>query len=257
MSKEPGTNKATSSHGGGSDAVVTSPMTDVRATSLFHALSEIEQFSAAEMRVSLPDGVVPMLPKLSFMDVGFKNGVVTTAITFLLAPITMLAVDHFIPVFGSDNPSWLDKAFVYAFASAPAWALALLIAFVSAKTYRGQVTKSLINGLLFSYAISKITLSIFLIAVAYFIYSRVFTAELVYKIVDSGRDVIEFIQNHLIKTASIEGTYYFLLGFRETIIKAANFAALLHVGTATVLLISHIIGIQRTKKIELLRREWE
>jgi len=238
----------------GSDAIVTSPMTDVRATSLLHALSEIEQFSASEMRVGLPDGVVPMLPRLSFLDVGFKNGAITTAITFLLAPITILAVNHIIPVFGSKDPHLIDRVFVYAFASAPAVALTLLIAFVSAKTYRGQVTKSLINGLLFSYAATKIIISMILMGVMYYIYLRVLTEQAVYNISDTVQSVMEFIKG---EETSVEGIYRFLMELREAIVKAASFSALLHVGTATVLLISHIIGIQRTKKIELLRREWE
>jgi len=250
--------KDTAKSSSGTDAVITSPMVDVRATSLFHALSEIEQFSAAELRTDLPEGVVPLLPKFSFMDVGFKNGAVTTAVTFFLAPFSMAAIEHLIPVFGNSNPSLLDKLFVYAFASAPAWAMAMLIAFISMKTYRGRITKTLINNLLFSYATAKISVSIFLMAIGYFIYSRVFTADLISNSMTALKTVVEFISASLNNNPTYsDKIYYFLLDFRKIIIKAVNFAALLHVGTAVMLLISHIIGVQKTRQIELLRKEWE
>jgi hypothetical protein len=252
LSKETGTKTSASA-----DAIVTSPMVDVRATSLFHALSEIEQFSAAELRTDLPEGVVPLLPKFSFMDVGFKNGTVTTAVTFFLAPFSMAAIEHLIPVFGDNNPSLLDKLFVYAFASAPAWAMAMLIAFISMKTYRGRITKTLINNLLFSYATAKISVSIFLMAIGYFIYSRVFTADLISNSMTTLKTVVEFISASVNNNFTSDKIYYFLLDFRKIIIKAVNFAALLHVGTAVMLLISHIIGVQKTRQIELLRKEWE
>ena len=238
---------------GGSDTVITSPMVDVKATSLFHALSEIEQFSAAELRTGLPDGVVPLLPRFSFMDVGFKNGAITTMVTFLLTPFSMAAIENIIPVFGSTSPSFLDQAFVYAFASAPAIAMAMLIAFISMKTYRGRITKSLINNLLFSYAAAKISASIFFVALGYFIYSRVFTPGVAYAIANTTNDIFDLFSASL----NTEGVYHFLLKFRSIILKAYHFAALLHVGTALILLFSHFVGVHRTRSIEILRREWE
>ncbi len=241
--------------GGADETVITSPMVDVRATSLFHALSEIEQFSAAELRTDLPDGVVPILPKFSFIDVGMKNALVTTLATFLLAPVTMSVTHYLIPIFGQSKPKLIDEVFVYSFASAPAVAMTLLIGFIAMKVYRGNITKTLTNNLLFTYGMTKIMASIFLMGVGYFIHNRVYTPDHIYSILDFIRPVIEFVQAKI--PISLEGTYSFLLAFRGIIVSAVNFAALLHVGTAVLLLISHLVGIQRTRKIELLRKEWE
>ena len=86
-------------------SVVPGAPEDASAKSLLHALSEIEQLSLAELRGSLPEEVLPIQPRFTYIDVACKSAAMMTLITFVTAPFSIAVVQKIMPAFGSTNPS--------------------------------------------------------------------------------------------------------------------------------------------------------
>lgn len=231
-------------------AIITGTPQDASAKSLLHALSEIEQLSIAELRSSLPEGSLPMQPRFTFIDVACKNAALMTFFTFLTAPFSIAVVERIMPAFGSISPSMIDTIYVYLFSSAPALAFAILITSVISKTYTGQVTSKIVNSFTSSYVITKMILSIFMLLL-FVVISTWFTP-------DRAWGALSFFDSLLrYSPKTKEAAYYWLMDFRGILVPAAVYATLVHVGTAAIISIGYIKGVMKTKKIELLRREWE
>jgi hypothetical protein len=231
--------------------LVTGTPQDASAKSLFHALSEIEQLSAAELRSSLPEGSLPMQPRFTFIDVACKNAAVMTLFTFLTAPLSIAVVEKIMPAFGNTNPSLIDKIYVYLFSSAPAIAFALLITSVISKTYTGKVTKSIVNRFTSSYVATKILVSLFMLYLFYVLAASWFTPDNVW-------GVLSYLDIFFRKVPQAkEDIYNWLMDFRKILVPAAIYATLVHIGTAALISIGYIRGDMRTRQIELLRKEWE
>lgn len=242
--------KAASGQSNGTTVIAGTPQ-DASAKSLLHALSEIEQLSLAEMHSSLPDEVLPTQPRFTFIDVACKSAALMTMITFMSAPFSIAVVQKVMPAFGNSNPSIMDQIYVYLFSSAPAIACAILITSIISKVYTGNVMKRIVNLFTTSYIITKMCLSLFLLLIFYLAASRWITPDGVWSLL-SHFDVF-FKKNPSAK----EGTYYFLLEFRQIIFPAAIYATMVHIGTAAIIAMGYLKGAMRTKQIELLRKEWE
>jgi hypothetical protein len=231
--------------------LVTGTPQDASAKSLFHALSEIEQLSAAELHTSLPDGSLPLQPRITFIDVACKNAAMMTLFTFLTAPFSIAVVEKIMPAFGNTNPSLIDKIYVYLFSSGPAIAFACLITSVISKTYTGKVTKSVVNRFTSSYVVTKILVSLFMLYLFYVAAASWFTPDHVW-------NALSYFNIFFRKAPQYkENIYYWLMDFRRILIPAAIYATLVHIGTAAMISIGYIKGDMRTKRVELLRKEWE
>ncbi len=237
----------------GGSTVIAPQLADIRAKSFIHALSEIQQFSAVEYRVNLPDGVIPMLPKLSFVDIAFRVAGTTTAYAFLMMPFSLAVTTKILTVFGTSNPSLLDKIFAYCLSASPTIAITLLIMFVlTTKVYAGKTTKEIIQNFVVTFISVKITVSFMSSIVILFLYNVVFTKEL---IIEKGFFLIDKFaigNNELVIKF-----FNFLLEFREIIPKAVVYSVILHVGTSFLLLYSYLYVNWKSKKLEVFRREWE
>jgi len=224
---------------------------DASAKSLLHALSEIEQLSLAELRGSLPEEVLPIQPRFTYIDVACKSAAMMTLITFVTAPFSIAVVQKVMPAFGSTNPSIIDQIYVYLFSCAPSIAAAILITSIISKTYTGNVMKRVVNLFTTSYIITKMVMSILLLLVFYVAATQWITADGVLKVL-SYFDIF-FRKN----PAAKESSYYFLMEFRQILVPAAIYATIVHLATATIISLGYIRGTMRTREIELLRKEWE
>ena len=230
--------------------VVAGTPQDASAKSLFHALSEIEQLSLAEMRSDLPEEVLPLQPRFSFIDVACKSAALMTAITFITAPFSIAVVQKVMPAFGNTDPSIIDQIYVYAFSSAPVVACSLLITSILSKTYTGNVMKGVVNRFASSYIITKMLISLFLLLMTYLLATTWLNPDVVWNMLSY---VGIFFKNNPERKIAV---YKFLMEFRGILLPAAIYATIVHIGTSGIIAFGYIRGAMRTREIEELRREW-
>lgn len=240
---------------GKDSSVVIAQPSDIRAKGLLHALSEIQQFSAVEYRTSLPEGVVPIQPRMSFWSLAGKEAFVLTFYTFVTAPFSFAVFDKILPVFGSYNPDITDKIFSYLLSAAPTLALTMLIMFIlTTRTYLGKTTENIVTHFLLSYIVVKLTVTLILAMTFMLIYERQLMEKFFIE------ECVKLVKSRFISPETKLLVYKFvdwLLEFREIIPKAIKFSVALHVGVAVVLYCSFLRAKYNAKKLARLRREWE
>jgi len=240
-----------------SGSVITPEGRSTKAKSFLQAIAEIEQISAAEIEIDLPPGAFPTPSKFSFSDVAVKHAAVTTFATFFMAPFSILVMEKFLPIFGNRNPGTLDIIFAYLLSAAPAVSFTLVFVYIISNIYiRGAVTKSLLNYYVNSYIITKFTVTIFLLMVFAIIYKSVITPENIGSISRYMYSVAQVVART--KAPSIgEWCYNSLVYFRNVIIQAAVYSAVIHVGCAILLGLAYFRSYVISRRIDILRREWE
>lgn len=231
--------------------VVNNAPQDADAKSLFHALSEIEQLSLAEMHSSLPEEVLPLKPRWSYIDVACKSAAMMTLVTFITAPFSIAVIQKIMPAFGNTDPNIIDKIYVYAFSSAPVIGCSILITSIISKTYTGNVMKGVVNRFASSYIMTKMFISLFLLLMTYLLATRWLTPEVI-------QGFLSHIEIFFKKDpAAKESVYRFILEFKQILVPAAIYATIVHLGTSAMIAIGYISGSIRTREIEEMRRYWD
>jgi len=237
--------------------VVTPQGKDTKAKSFLHAIAEIEQISASEIEIDLPPGAFPTPSKFSFSDVAVKYAAITTAATFLMAPFSMLVVEKLLPIFGSSSPGALDIFFAYLLSAAPAVAFSLFFVYVINNIYiRGNVTKSLLNYFIHSYVITKFITTIFFLMFFAIVYRTVFSQANMQSFSKGIHDVISVISKTKALSA-YEWSYTWLAYFKSMLMPSAIYSTAVHICCALLLGAAYLRSYLISKKIDLLRREWE
>jgi len=230
---------------------------ELKAKSLLHALSEMEQLSAAEYRTDFPQGTIPIVSRFSFFDVAGKTAALSTLITFLLTPFSMCVFDKILPVFGSYHPTFFDKIFTLLLSSANSLCVALLIIFtVCINMYLGKETEKIVRNFINTYVIVKIITSCFLGIIIYFIYRTFFTTQKIFAIYH------EIIRWKIIESPEgkfiIQKFFYWVNQFKSVLPDSIIFSLSLHIITALLIYISFYgIAYRKTKKLKKFREEWE
>lgn len=235
--------------------VINAAVSDIRAKSFLHALSEIQQFSAIEYRTDLPDGVVPLIPQLSFPDIAFKTALMGTVYTFIATPFSMAVFEKLLPVFNTTNPTLMDNIFSFLLSCAPVLAITLLlIGVLITRFYMGRTTKKIASNFILTFTGTKIGMSFFFAIIMFFLYYSVFTDEFIVKNFNS------IVTSKMVPNGVKIVAYKFalwLIDFREIIPKAIKFAVFVHIGAAAAIGLAWCYTLKRNKKIEEFRREWE
>jgi hypothetical protein len=235
--------------------VIQSRGEDTKARSFFEAISMIEQISAAEMEMDLPEGSYPTFSKLSFSAVAMKHAISTTLLTFLMAPFSMLVLERFLPVFGNSEPGFFDKAFAVLLAAAPAVCLSFFFVYVINRVYiRGKVTRALLGYYVNSYIIVKFIATFFMFMSVFVLYNSVMSLDNI-EAASSGIDkvVSPFSKGQVIHVR----IHTFLLTFRYVLIQSAVFSTFVHVGCVVVIGLGYLRSFRISRLIDALRREWE
>ncbi len=229
---------------------------DTKAKSFFEAISMIEQISAAEMEMDLPEGSYPTFSKLSFSAVAAKHAISTTLLTFLMAPFSMLVIERFLPAFGQANPGFFDKAFALLLAAAPAVSFSFFFVYVINRVYiRGKVTRALIGYYVNSYIIVKFIATFFMLMAVFIVYNSVMSVDSI-QAISSGvhQTVTPFFKG---QTSVHLRICDLLLTFRHVLIRSAVFSTFIHVGCAIVIGLGYLRSYRISRLIDALRREWE
>lgn len=242
---------------GKTGSVITPQEKSTKAKSFLHAIAEIEQISASEIETDLPPGAFPTPSKLSFTDVAVKHAAITTAATFLMAPFSMLVVDKLLPVFGNLNPGILDTLFAYLLSAAPAVAFVLFFVYIINNLYiRGSVTKSLLNYYIHSYIITKFVTTILFLMFFAIIYNTVFSQtniEYVAKCISGAMDIVWKAKT----SSAYEWSYKWLTYFKSVLMPSAIYSTAVHICCVLLLGAAYLRSYLISKKIDLLRKEWE
>jgi len=242
---------------GKTGTVVTSQEKSTKAKSFLHAIAEIEQISASEIEIDLPPGAFPTPSKFSFSDVAVKHAAITTAATFLMAPFSMMVVEKLLPIFGNSSPGILDIFFAYLLSAAPAISFVLFFAYVISNIYiRGTVTKSLLNYYIHSYIITKFVATFFFLMFFAIVYKTVFSQANIHFFSKSIHDVISVISKTKALSA-YEWSYTWLVYFKGVLMPSAIYSTIIHICCALLLGVAYLRSYLISKKIDLLRREWE
>lgn len=239
---------------GKDSTVVTAGPADLKAKSFLHALSEIQQLSAVEYRTDIPDGVIPFIPMTSFADVAARTAATGTIYTFLVSPFSIAVIDKILPVFGTYNPSFIDKCFSYLLAAAPVLAITLLTAFILLEhVYMGKTVKKMVDMFLLSFIGTKIIVSFIVTILFLWLYTSVFTEQW---ILNHGMSFVNWGTSDKIKNLIYEFINW-LIEFRRIIPQALKFSVILHMGTSALLGVVYIYSRRRSHRLRLLRQEWE
>jgi hypothetical protein len=125
-------------HGGGRST---------RPKDLIQAISEIEQFSVAEMNSEIPEGSLPIKTALSFGDVGVRSGLFSGLMTAVTTPLMMAAGQKLIPIFGEYEPSLFNQVFSIALAIAFPICFGIFLFMSLTKSFAGNITRRAIDYL--------------------------------------------------------------------------------------------------------------
>ena len=237
--------------------VVTSQEKSTKAKSFLHAIAEIEQISASEIEMDLPPGAFPTPSKFSFSDVAVKHAATTTAATFLMAPFSMMVVEQLLPIFGSSSPDALDIFFAYLLSAAPAISFVLFFAYVINNIYiRGSVTKSLLSYYINSYVITKFVTTFFFLMFFAIVYKVVFSEANIQSFSDIIYDVIS-VASKTKALSAYKWSYKWLMYFRSVLMPSAIYSTIIHICCALLLGAAYLRSYWISKRIDLLRKEWE
>lgn len=224
-----------------------------RSKSLIHAISEIEQFSVAEMNSELPEGSLPIAASLSFFEVGMKSGLLSGFITAIMTPLMMAASENLIPVFGEFEHTFFNRLFSIALTITFPVSYALFIFTSLTKSYAGNITKKAINNLVGGVSTGTIVKTCIVILLFHFLCFNTFDAD---AIVDklSWIDSIGFISK---LNLDYESVFDWIMKFRVLLIPSSYFIAFINTVFVIIVVFAVIIGRYRTKAKKEFLKEWE
>ncbi len=221
--------------------------------SLIHAISEIEQYSVAEINSELPEGALPLAASLSFFEVGLKAGLLSGVITGVMTPLMMAASENLITVFGAFEPSLFNRLFSIALTITFPISYALFIFMSLTKSYAGNITRRAINNLVGGVSSGTIVKTIIVVLLFHFMCFHTFDSDAIVDKLNWFHD-LSFIPNH---NLDYEAIFEWIMAFKVLLIPSAYFVAFINTIFVLIVVLAVIIGRHRTKtKIEFLK-EWE
>lgn len=224
-----------------------------RPKSLIQAISEIEQFSVAEMHSELPEGSLPTEANCSFYDVGIKSSILSGLVLALTTPLMMAAGDKLLPVFGDRELTFFDRIFSVLITIAFPVSFALFIFVVLTRSYAGNITRKAINSLAGSLSAGNIGMAL-LISLLYHYISLIFL---------SSDNVISAIKRvngiFFVPSLNIDwnGIYWWIMDMKAVLIPSSYFIAFVNLLFVGIVSLAVVIGRQKTKIRKEFLREWE
>ncbi len=225
-----------------------------KAPSFLEAVGIIEQVSACEL--DLPAGAYPMQEYLGFSNGGALHALKTTVLTFLISPVTMLVIDKYMRIFGSNQPSFLDKVFAILLSCAPALGFALFFAFVLNRIYvKGRTTKNLLRYYLTPYIVVKLAATLFMFMLFLIVCYSVLTYNNAVSISQWIHDLIYWFSKGKANEV-YEWTYKTLYDVKRVMIRSAIYSTCIHMGCAFVIGFAYIKSYTRSWLIDLFSKDF-
>jgi len=228
---------------------------DTRPHSFFDALGLIRHISTCE--INIPDGAYPETSQIHFFNVAVRHSAQTTITTFLLAPITMLAIEKYINVFGSQTPNFLDKLFTVLLSSSPSIGFALFFAFIINKIYiKARITKSLLSQYVVPYILTKLIITFFMFLIFYIVISKMTDSNIEAMTKDAFTLASYILKKDMVLSFSLK-FYHFLFELRATLMDAAIYSAIVHLICMCVFAGGYLLAYKKSLLIDIFREDFE
>ncbi len=219
--------------------------------SLIHALSEIEQFSVAEMNSEIPEGAMTVATGLSFFEVGIKSGLLNGLVTVIMTPLMMAAGAKLIPIFGDKDPTLFDRLFSVALSVSFSICYALFIFTILSRSYIGNVTRKATNNLVAGLSSGIISKAILSYLIFHFLQIKILTQENIVTIIKKLQD-IPFLSRY-----DYNALYQWMTDFSKVFVPSAYFVIVISMIFTSIVVSAVIIGMRRTKRRRIFLEEWE
>jgi len=227
--------------------VYSAGVSDVKPRSLMQAISEIEQFFAAEIDSNIPHEALTTVVQFSFAEVGFKSALMSTGFAFFESLINFLALKGVIPIFGSENPALFDTIFSYVMNLSLPLAFSFLIGIMLFNVYHGNITKRVIKSFITGYVITTLFFTMFFFFILHITYYKWLTLENITSIANALTTV---------KIDSVK-VFNFLTRVRGALIPSCLFATFVCICSCGVIAIFWGLGAVRAKRFETFLKEWK
>lgn len=225
-----------------------------KAPSFLEAVGIIEQVSACE--VDLPPGAYPMQEFLGFSNGGALHALKTTVLTFAISPVTMLVIDKYMHIFGSDTPTIADKIFAILLSCAPALGFALFFALVLNRVYiMGRTTTNLLKYYLMPYIVVKFAATLFMFMFFLIISYSVLTYQNAVSIAQWIHDLIYWFNKGSAGEA-YEWSYRTLYDIKSVMIRSAVYSTGIHMSCAAIIGVAYVKSYTRSWLISLFSRDF-
>ena len=220
---------------------------DVKPRSLMQAISEIEQFFAAEIDSNIPQEALTTVVQFSFAEVGFKSALISVCFAFFESLVNFLALKGVIPIFGSENPTLFDTIFSYVMNLSLPLAFSFLIGIMLFNIYHGNITKRVIKSFISGYIMTTLFFTMVFFFIMHITYYKWLTLE------------------HITGIASVFAAakfgsvtiFNFLMRVREILIPSCLFATFVCICSCGVIVIFLGLGAIRAKRFETFLKEWK
>jgi len=221
--------------------------------SLIHAISEIEQYSVAEINSELPEGSLPIAASLSFFEVGLKSGLLSGFITAVMTPSMMAASENLIPVFGEVDQSLFNRLFSIALTVTFPISYALFIFMSLTKSYAGNITRKAINNLVGGVSVGTIMKTFIVVLLFHFMCFHTFDADAIIDKLNWFHDLTFVPKLNL----NYEAIFAWVMAFKVLLIPSAYFVAFINTVFVLIVVLAVIIGRHRTTVKKEFLKEWE
>lgn len=223
----------------------------IKAKSLIHAMSEIEQFSVAEMSSEIPGGSLPTATSLSFFEVGVKAGILIGFFTTATSPLMMAASERLVPIFGSFDYSLFDKLFSFTLSISFTICYAFFIFSILSHSYVGNITKKAINSLVSGIIISIMTKSFLILLLFHYISLTLINPESVSNI------LIDIQNSGFFPYWDFGSIFSWIMRFKQVLIPSAYFIFVINTIFAFIVFMAVIIGKIRTRRMKEFKERWK
>ncbi len=227
---------------GGSPTIIKDEKHHEKPKGLLDAISELEYFHTQETRgVLLDGGFFTTKDKLVYMELGFRSTFLSGIIMALLTPFMIGVIEKMIPIFGTAEPTLIDKAFMLLLT------LSYLIGYGyflgwAARSFYSEYTHSMVKNLL-SGIIGAAVLKIVIIFLAFhFIYIKVLTEANIFKMMAYAAKTFG--------AEKVAPAYQWLLEFREVFLTSAWFVTITTIIFVAIILGCYLSALNRNKKLK-------
>jgi len=224
-----------------------------RPKSLIQAISEIEQFSVAEMHSELPEGAMPTATGFSFLEVGTKSSLLSGAVTALTTPLMIAAGEELIPVFGDRELTLFDKLFSVLITVAIPVSFALFIFVILTRSYAGNITRKAINSLVGGLCTGKAIMIVFVMILFHYVCFVTLSSANVIRAINWVSGIFFVPALHI----DFESIYRKIMDIKSVLIPSAYFIAFVNILFIGIVSLALVIGRHKTKIRKEFLREWE
>ena len=221
--------------------------------SLIQAISEIEQFSVAEMNSEIPEGSLPRATALSFMEVGVKSGLLSGLMTAVSTPLMMAAGQKLIPIFGEYEPSLFNQIFSLALTIAFPICFGIFLFMTLTQSYAGNITKRAIDYLAGGVATGAAAKTLLFVILYHYVCFQTLDEDRVI----GALNLIQALPLIGLLHLDFKMIFDWIMEFKLVLIPSSYFMIFVNGVFVVIVLMALVIGRYKTRVRKEFLKEWE